>query len=152
MNHSSPQLAGALNPGNCVSYRLRRAARLAAKVFDAALKPMGLRNTQFTLLATLADRGAMNIGALAELLATDGTTLTRNLEVLVRRNLVEDVVTEDARVRMVQLSDQGCAKYQEALPLWVTAQQQVLEGLSPERWTEMVDELHQIEVACDRTK
>ena len=42
-----------LNPADCVSYRLRRAARMAAKSFDAALKPVGLRNTQFTLLAAL---------------------------------------------------------------------------------------------------
>ena len=79
----------------------------------------------------------MNIGTLSELLATDGTTLTRNLEVLVRRGLVADVVTEDARVRIVQLSDQGRAKYEEAVPLWLAAQQKVLDGLSHKRWTEM---------------
>lgn len=139
-----------LTPVNCVSYRLRRAARLAAKVFDAVLKPIGLRNTQFTLLAALVNRGAMNIGTLSELLATDGTTLTRNLEVLTRRGLIEDGISEDGRIRIVQISDQGKAKYEEALPLWRAVQQQVLAGLSQDQWTEMVEGLHQIETACHR--
>lgn len=150
MNQQSSLSTRELTPANCVSYRLRRAARLAAKVFDAALKPIGLRNTQFTLLSALANRGAMNIGTLSELLATDGTTLTRNLEVLTRRGLIEDGVSEDGRIRVVQVSDQGKAKYEEALPLWRAAQQQVLAGLSQNQWTEMVERLHQIEAACNR--
>ncbi|WP_282609417.1 MarR family winged helix-turn-helix transcriptional regulator [Pelagibius sp. Alg239-R121] len=148
MTGDSSNLREALDPTHCVSYRLRRAARLAAKSYDAALKTTGLKNTQFTLLAALATEGAVSIGALSDLLATDGTTLTRNLEVLVRRGLVKDCASDDARVRTVQLSKKGRNKYQEALPFWQAAQQQVLTGLGAEQWRELEGVLRQIEDAC----
>ena len=60
-----------LQPIDCVCYRLRRAARLAAKTYDRALKPIGLRNTQFALLSTLKKLGEANIGDLSEIMATE---------------------------------------------------------------------------------
>ena len=66
--------------GICVCNSFRRAARLTSKVFDRALKPAGLRTSQFTALVTLDENGPVAIGELADLMATDGTTLTRNLE------------------------------------------------------------------------
>lgn len=137
-----------LNPGDCISYRLRRAARIAAKRFDDALRPAGLRNTQFTLLAALQDLGATSIGALASELATDSTTLTRNLDVLLRRGLVEDIPMEDGRIRAVRLTAEGQAVFEKALPLWRGMQAELLEVLAGERWPQMMSELADIEKAC----
>ncbi len=138
-----------LEPVDCVSYRLRRAARIAAKSYDNALKPSGLRNTQFTLLASLNRLGETSIGDLADVLAIDGTTLTRNLEILVRRGLVENIVADDARVRYVRITRLGKQTYKEAVPLWRKAQRQALDALEPKRWTGMRAQLHKIEAACD---
>ena len=138
----------ALQPVNCVCYRLRRAARLAAKTYDGALKPTGLRNTQFALLGSLNQLGEPSIGELSERLATDGTTLTRNLEVLVRRGLVEDVAADDARVRVIRLTKLGKKTYDAALPLWCEAQKHVLGAVGSKRWTEMRVELDKVEAAC----
>lgn len=139
----------ALQPTDCVSYRLRRAARIAGKCYDDALRPSGLRNTQFTLLASLDWLGETSIGDLSEELAIDGTTLTRNLEVLVRRGLVENVTAEDARMRHIRLTDLGQQTYKKALPLWRKAQQRVLDTLEPGRWHEITQQLRKIETACD---
>ncbi len=49
----------------------------------------------FTLLALLNRLGETGIGDLSEALAIDGTTLTRNLEMLVRRGLVENIEAND---------------------------------------------------------
>ncbi len=149
MTESSLASTNALEPVDCVSYRLRRAARITAKSYDNALRPIGLRNTQFTLLASLNRLGEMSIGDLSEALAVDGTTLTRNLEVLVRRGLVENIAADDARVRNVRLTDLGKETFEEAVPLWRNAQQHVLEALEPERWIGMRAQLRQIEAACD---
>ncbi len=137
-----------LQPVDCVCYRLRRAARLAAKTYDGALKPTGLRNTQFALLGSLNKLGESSIGELSDRLATDGTTLTRNLEVLVRRGLIEDVAADDARVRVIRATELGKKTYVAALPLWREAQKQVLEAVGSKRWTEMRVELDKIEEAC----
>jgi len=136
------------DPTSCVSYRLRRAARLAAKAFDAALKPSGLRNTQFTLLAVLVKEGPKSIGDLSKTMATDGTTLTRNLEILERRGLVEDTpLSEDERVRVVQATREGKVKYREALPLWKKTQRSFLETIDDNQWIKMMTKLRAIEEA-----
>ncbi len=137
-----------LQPVDCICYRLRRAARLAAKTYDGALKPTGLRNTQFALLGSLNQLGESSIGELSDSLATDGTTLTRNLEVLVRRGLIEDVAADDARVRVIRLTKLGKTTYDAALPLWRETQKHVLGAVGSKRWTEMRAELDKVEAAC----
>ncbi len=149
MTESRLTAAHANQPVDCVSYRLRRAARKAARFYDTALRPSGLRNTQFSLLGALDVLGETSIGDLSEELAIDATTLTRNLEILVRRGLVENIAAEDARVRNLRLTGLGKETYDEAVPLWREAQQHVLEALEPKRWTGMRAQLRQIEAACD---
>ena len=148
MTRSNPSSVP-VKTAECVSYRLRRAARLAAKAFDAALKATGLRNTQFTILAALVIDGEKNIGELAEALATDATTLNRNLERLVSQGFIENIAKKDARMRHVRISQQGLIKYEEALPIWQKVQTQITERLDEGRWVQMIDELEQIEDACN---
>lgn len=135
--------------GNCVSYRLRRAARMAAKHFDRALKPVGLRNTQFTLLAGLAENGEISIGDLSTLLVIDATTLNRNLGVLIRRGLVENIDAEDGRIRQLRLTSAGEGKFAEAMPHWRRAQSQALSELEDDKWRAIRSELRNIETACE---
>ena len=142
-------MANEPEPLDCVCYRLRRTARTAARSYDKALRPSGLRNTQFTLLASLNGLGETRIGDLSEKLAIDGTTLTRNPEVLVRRGLIENISAEDARVRNVRLTGLGQETYEGALPLWRQAQKLLLEAIDPDRWGEMAAQLARIEGACD---
>ena len=42
--------------GGCAHARLRKAMRVVSRAYDAALRPAGLRATQFSLLAVLARR------------------------------------------------------------------------------------------------
>lgn len=137
-----------LNPTDCISYRLRRAARIAAKSYDRALKPAGLRNTQFTLLAALELEGAITIGDLADVLATDATTLNRNLHPLVREGWVENTDGEDGRVRLIQLTKSGREKYLEALPLWQANQKTIVTDLGQDQWEETRNKLTKIEERC----
>lgn len=147
---SNLKTSDALNPADCVSSTLRRAARTAARFYDDALRPSGLRSTQFTLLGALKTLGAANIGELSERLSMDGTTLTRNLEVLVRRGLVENLSVDDARVRNVGLTSTGEEAFDNAAPLWREAQRHVLAALGPGPWAKARNTLRKIETACDR--
>ena len=130
---------------DCVSFRLRRAARMVAKRYDDALRPVGLRNTQFSVLGALAFLGETGIGELAVQMATDATTLTRNLDVLVRRDLIENVAAEDGRVRRVRLTSMGQETLEEALPLWRAAQSKTLESVGSGTWQETRKILAEIE-------
>ena len=73
----------------CLCLHLQRAARAVARRFDAALRPLGLTNGQFSLLMSLNRPEPPSIGSVSALLAMDRTTLTANLKPLERRGLLD---------------------------------------------------------------
>jgi DNA-binding MarR family transcriptional regulator len=106
--------------------RLRKATRRVSQIYDRHLEPAGLTITQYGLLAYLAATGETTIGALAEKLAMDPTTLTRNLRPLIRQGLVmHEPDRRDRRVRCVSLSPAGRQAFDNARPLWRAAQNQI---------------------------
>jgi DNA-binding MarR family transcriptional regulator len=106
----------------CACFNVRKAARVMTQVYDDVLRPSGLRTTQLTLLMLLRGHGSMSIGGLAEAATADRTTLTRNIAVLEERELVRIRPGEDARVRVVELTEDGDRAIDAALPLWEKAQ------------------------------
>ena len=80
----------------CACSGLRRAAREITQRYERALAPSGVKATQFPILVALGEGEAIPIVPLAEGLALDRTTLTRNLRILEGRGLV----TVDVRDRM----------------------------------------------------
>jgi DNA-binding MarR family transcriptional regulator len=120
---------------SCVCSQLRRATRALTQAYDAALRPSGLRSTQFTLLATLAATGGESISALGERMGMDRTTLTRNLEPLKRAGLVQTASSEgDRRAKLVRLTPAGEEALARAVPLWERAQASALARLTPDGW------------------
>src|ERR1700756_1631055 len=89
----------------CLCLHLQRAARAVARRFDAALRPLGLTNGQFSLLMSLNRPEAPSSGSVSAWLAMDRTPLTANLKPLERRGLVEVMVDDaDRRARRVALT------------------------------------------------
>jgi DNA-binding MarR family transcriptional regulator len=64
----------------CLCFRARRVSRALTRMYDEALRPLGIQATQLTLLNAIALSGAEGgpMSATAEVLAMDGTTLSRN--------------------------------------------------------------------------
>src|SRR5690242_10909133 len=94
----------ALLPLPCACANTRRAARAITQVYDAALRPTGLRITQFTLLQVLERTGApMTQSALGEVLALDSTTLSRTLRLLEQAKWIRRIAGGDARERRIEL-------------------------------------------------
>ena len=125
----------------CVCLNLRKAARAVTQVFDNALQPLGLRSTQLPVLGTLASFGSMTISQLAEELVMDRTSLTRLLRPLESAGWLEIVPGEDRRTREVSLTDRGKETVVDAVPLWETAQEYVLERMGRRRWDDMRENL-----------
>ena len=132
---------GSLDLGACTCANLRRATRVVTQAYDRALSPMGIRATQFTVLATLAETGEVPLTRLAEALVMDRTTLTRNLKPLIARGLVGDQQDDDQRVRKIHLTDSGAQLFLEARARWEEVQARMVEGLGPERWSGLLDGL-----------
>ncbi|MEX2518806.1 MAG: MarR family transcriptional regulator [Paracoccaceae bacterium] len=115
----------------CLCLHAQRAARALARRFDAALKPFGLTNGQFSLLMSLNRPDGPRVSDLAPLLGMDRTTLTAALKPLEKRGLVlSGVDAKDARARKLRLSDEGRSTLKAALPAWHATHDLVDAGLS----------------------
>lgn len=106
----------------CVCFNLRKAARAVTQLYDAVLRPSGLRVTQFSVLAVLARTGALTQSRLAQATVTDRTTLTRNLRLLEAKGLIRVARGADRREREVGLTEPGRKALAKAYPLWREAQ------------------------------
>jgi DNA-binding MarR family transcriptional regulator len=103
----------------CLCLRAQRAARMLARRFDAALRPLGLTSGQFSLLNALNRAEAPGVTEVAALIGADRTTLTAALKPLVRRGLVATLVdASDRRGRRLALTPQGLSLLTSALPVW----------------------------------
>ncbi|NNG03555.1 MAG: MarR family transcriptional regulator [Inquilinus sp.] len=108
--------------GPCTCAQVRRAARGLTRDYDRALKPAGLKLTQYSVLANLVRAGGLTITELAERLAMDRTTLTRNLRPLERQGWIALAAGPDRRCRKVMATAKGRRRYEAALPLWREAE------------------------------
>jgi DNA-binding MarR family transcriptional regulator len=120
-----PELAEVAD--GCACKNLRRSARAVTRLYDEALRPSGLRITQFTLLVAVAIGEAVPITRLADALSLDRTTLGRDLKPLTDRGLVEIRAGDDRRTRVVRLTGQGRDALGRAYPLWQSAQARIVE-------------------------
>jgi DNA-binding MarR family transcriptional regulator len=121
----------------CASFR--RASRALTQHYEAALRPLGLRATQFTLLQALSLAGEVSQGTLGDILAIDSTTLTRTLAIMERRGWIASRSGEDRRERLLSLSKAGRAEYNRALPHWEEIQQELRARLGDKRWNELLN-------------
>lgn len=117
----------------CSCMWLRKATRRLSQIYDQHLEPLGLTITQYGLLARLSAADGIGVGAFAEQLVMDPTTLTRNLRPLERqRLLVLAPDPRDRRSRMLHLTARGRERLAEARPVWARAQRQIEDSVGRE--------------------
>jgi len=117
----------------CMCLASRRAARRITRRFDRVLRPLGLRTTQFTLLAALYLGGPRSIGALAELLDAERSTVSRNLALAEEHGWVALRADDtDARTRLARITTPGERLLQTAFPVWRNVQSELVRELGPE--------------------
>jgi DNA-binding MarR family transcriptional regulator len=116
----------------CASFR--RASRALTQLYDDALRHLGLRATQFTILQALSLAGEVSQGELGQILAMDSTTLTRTLRIMSREGWIAERRGEDRRERLLRLAKAGRYQFKRALPSWEKAQAQLGRQLGDERW------------------
>jgi len=131
-------------PLPCLSASFRRATRALTQHYEEALRPLGLKGTQFTLLQALSITGEVSQGKLGEILAIDSTTLTRTLAIMMRQGWIVSRPGEDRRERLLSLSKAGRAEYKRALPHWGKVQEQLRAQFGDQRWNELMNLTNQV--------
>jgi DNA-binding MarR family transcriptional regulator len=122
----------------CTCASLRRASRALTQLYDEALRPAGLRATQFTVLQALSLTGEVMQGELGRLLAMDSTTLTRTLEIMAKKGWIVKRPGKDRRERKLRLAKAGKALFRRALPRWEQVQAELRQRLGEARWNELM--------------
>ncbi len=131
----------------CVCFNLRKTARWITQLYDDALRPTGLRATQFSLLAATNHLGSATITQLADVMVMDRTTLTRNLKPLESQGYIRIHPGQDRRQREVTIRAAGHKVLRQAMPLWERAQKHVVACLGKDRTARLLDDLY-----CARTR
>ena len=112
----------------CYCAESRRAARLLTARYDALLVEAGLTSAQFELMQVIASFGRLHGRALAEFLAVDPATLSRNLKVLIAAKWVRSQRDKgDRRQTMYSLTPGGEERLAMARPLWLKAHRATLK-------------------------
>jgi len=129
----------------CACFNTRKASRAVTRFYDEILAPSGLKATHFTMLGAISISGPMRMSELADMLALDKTTLTRNLKLLEAGGLIAIAAGADRRVRLVSLTRAGADAVDRALPRWREAQRRMVEHLGEARWRRLVADLAEID-------
>ena len=117
---------------DCYCFRARRVSRGLTRLYDEALRPLGVQTSQLSLLVVVAmapDDGAP-LGMMADVLLMDRTTLSRNLRPLEKAGLLRVARSPaDKRAKLVLLTPAGQRVVTKSLPLWRAAQRKIAAAM-----------------------
>jgi DNA-binding MarR family transcriptional regulator len=131
-------MPAATTPQGCTNFKLRKLMRRVAQHYDNEMSKIGLKTTQYSLLSHVLKLGPIRPGTLAQVMAMDASTVTRNLKPLADAGWIEVAPGSDARSRTITITDAGRDKRHEAKRRWKAAQ----EGLNQLLGVDQVLALH----------
>lgn len=114
---------------NCIAVRLRLVNRVITNLYDDALRPLGIKVSQFNILVVAAKLGLARPAQVCEILQLDTSTLSRNVERMRAKGWLEVVSAEDARMQPFRLTVVGRRVLERAAPAWEQAQHKASELL-----------------------
>ena len=139
--------------GYCASFNFRRTARAVTRLYDMALQESGIRSTQFAILVGVVKNQPVSIGALADVLVIDSTTLTRSVRLLEKEGLVTISNRAAMRQRFLTITAKGEHTLARSLPAWRTAHGRFVATMGSEYWIALRSELERLaHVAMDLEK
>jgi DNA-binding MarR family transcriptional regulator len=136
-------------PRPCACTTVRRASRILARAFDAALEPAGLNVTQLAVLRAIQRHANEPLARVAEDLCMDRTSLYRAVAPMQREGWLTVVAGADARSRTAEFTAKGLRILKAADPAWGRTQTEIIERFGREKWAALVAELERL-AACAR--
>lgn len=109
---------------DCLAVRVRLISRAVTGIYDRAVERHGLTIAQVNLMAALGAIGPCAPTALADVLQLERSTVSRNLNLLLRHGWIEATSSDAKGVREVTLTRPGRKKIDSVMPDWRDAQDQ----------------------------
>jgi len=106
----------------CLASRVRQLSRIVTRLYDDAMRPLGITASQFTLLTQLGQRDGITAVEIGFSLDIEKSTLSRNLKRLLALGLIDMDPPAGRRGRGLHLTPKGQVVIKEAYPVWAEAQ------------------------------
>ncbi len=133
----------------CLATRVRQLSRIITRVYDDAMRPLGITASQYTLLAQLASRDGITAVEIGHELDIEKSTLSRNLKRLLALGHIIMDPPAGRRGRGLHLTPKGQAVLKEAYPIWQGAQTRAIAAMGADS-RERLDDLlgHAVKLAA----
>jgi len=118
--------------GACLATRVRQLSRIITRVYDDAMRPLGITASQYTLLAQLAARDSITAVEIGHELDIEKSTLSRNLKRLLALGHIIMDPPAGRRGRGLHLTAKGQTILKEAFPIWQDAQKRAMSAMGAE--------------------
>jgi len=111
---------------DCIADRMRLLNRVVTRIYDDALRSLGIKTSQLNILVVTARLGLARPAEICDQLKIDISTVSRNVDRMRARGWIEVVDDEqDARAHQLRLSAKGRQLLEKAKPAWEKAQMKV---------------------------
>ncbi len=111
---------------DCIADRMRLLNRVVTRIYDDALRSLGIKTSQLNILVVTARLGLARPAEICDRLKIDISTVSRNVDRMRTRGWIEVVDDEqDARAHQLRLSATGRQILEKAKPAWEKAQMKV---------------------------
>lgn len=117
---------------SCLATRVRQLSRIVTRVYDDAMRPLGITASQYTLLAQLAARDGITAVEIGHELDIEKSTLSRNLKRLLALGHIIMDPPAGRRGRGLHLTPKGQAVLVDAFPIWLDAQRRATKAMGTE--------------------
>ena len=115
---------------DCIAARMRLLNRVVTKIYDDALRPLGIKTSQLNILVVTARLGLAPPAEICDRLKMDISTVSRNVDRMRVKGWIEVVDDEqDARAHQFRLSAKGRRLLEKVKPAWEKAQEEVKDLL-----------------------
>lgn len=129
---------------HCLVLNTRMAARAVTRRANRKLRGFGVTATQFSILTAARQRPGRSITEIAESIAMERTTLSRNLDLMARKGLVRLEGAEKGNGRLCSLSEEGQVLLDRIVPIWRASQAELREQLTQPDWPSTLRALQEL--------
>ncbi len=114
--------------------RARLVSRVITGLYDAELRPFGIKASQLNVLVAIAGMGPVRRTDIARYMQLDTSTLSRNLRVMETNGWIEEVDdAPDGRGAPLRLTSRGEALLGQIAPAWRSAQRRASRLIGKEQ-------------------
>ncbi len=128
----------------CPGYNLGKAYKNVTRLFEEEFRESEITLPQFAVLVNTELTDSATASQVAERLGSDLSTVSRTMEIVVRRGLVSQERGQDRRVRVYRLTAEGRRVLNTAMEQWKRAKRRVVADLDSQDWHTTLNTLHDL--------